>query len=226
MDTNTTPQYLPTLSAGRHTSPEKGACFMEYASLLAGERWSDHPGCTDPVLAALARCVNDAVSDETRSSLAVDVPRVIGLIGDETLSLLVGIRAAAAALPVAAEHHQRALAVAALGMLGALERRGVVAAAAIDAAQSALRDVPAADEWGRAFLEKVGKSAMDLVVTGCTQAVRTAALAVSEALVPDPEPRLTAMLREAIDDAEHLVGRREAIAEPDLIRVGAMLARA
>ena len=226
MDTNTTPQYLPTLSAGRHTSPEKGACFMEYASLLAGERWSDHPACTDPVLAALARCVNDAVSDETRSGLAIEVPRVIGLLGGEELSLLVGLRAAASALPIAAEHHQRALAVAAIGMLGALERRGVTDAPAIEAARLALRDVPAADEWARAFLEKVGKSAMDLVVTGCTQAVRTAALAVSEALVPDPEPRLAAMLRTAIEDAEGLVGRTERVAEPDLIRVGALLARA
>ena len=34
--------------AGRHRNPRKGACFMEMASFLAGERWSDHPQCTHP----------------------------------------------------------------------------------------------------------------------------------------------------------------------------------
>ena len=37
------PVVLPILSRGKHRSPRKGACFMEFASLLAGERWSDHP---------------------------------------------------------------------------------------------------------------------------------------------------------------------------------------
>ena len=32
---------------------------MELASYLAGERWSAHPPCTHPLLAALARDVND-----------------------------------------------------------------------------------------------------------------------------------------------------------------------
>jgi hypothetical protein len=41
---NQLPALLPTLSRGKHRSPRKGACFMEFASLLAGERWSDHPG--------------------------------------------------------------------------------------------------------------------------------------------------------------------------------------
>jgi hypothetical protein len=37
------PALLPVLSRGKHRNPRKGACFMEFASLLAGERWSDHP---------------------------------------------------------------------------------------------------------------------------------------------------------------------------------------
>ena len=48
---------------GSHRSPRRGACFMEFASYLAGERWSDHPACTDPVLASLARGVNDNLTD-------------------------------------------------------------------------------------------------------------------------------------------------------------------
>ena len=45
------PDLLPVLSRGKHRNPRKGACFMELASYLAGERWSDHPACTHPLLA-------------------------------------------------------------------------------------------------------------------------------------------------------------------------------
>jgi hypothetical protein len=49
------PDMLPVLSRGKHRNPRKGACFMELASYLAGERWSDHPACTHPLLASVAR---------------------------------------------------------------------------------------------------------------------------------------------------------------------------
>ncbi len=61
----TLPDLVPVLSAGRHRNPRKGACFMEMASFLAGERWSDHPSCTHPLLASLARLVNDSLGDAT-----------------------------------------------------------------------------------------------------------------------------------------------------------------
>ena len=64
------PELVPVLSRGKHRSPRQGACFMELASYLAGERWSDHPACTHPLLAALARDVNDYSSDAGRSRLA------------------------------------------------------------------------------------------------------------------------------------------------------------
>jgi len=51
---------------------------MEIASFLAGERWSDHPKCTDPSLAELARCVNDRIPDAVRPQLAALIPSVIG----------------------------------------------------------------------------------------------------------------------------------------------------
>ena len=54
MRTSTLPDGLPILSRGRHRNPKRGACFMELASVLAGERWSDHPSCTHPLLAQLA----------------------------------------------------------------------------------------------------------------------------------------------------------------------------
>src|ERR671932_285481 len=49
------PDGLPVLSRGRHKSPVRGACFMEYTALLAGEPFSDAPGCTDAQLAAVLR---------------------------------------------------------------------------------------------------------------------------------------------------------------------------
>ena len=79
---------VPVLSRGKHRSPRKGACFMEYASHLAGERWSDHPACTHPAVASLARAVNDCTSDSGRSRLVPMIPSVIGLHDTERLEKL------------------------------------------------------------------------------------------------------------------------------------------
>src|SRR3954470_10933146 len=73
------PTALPILAAGRHRSPRHGACLMEYTSVLAGERFSDAPRCTDPVLAAIARAVNDYSRDASRQ-------RIAPLAGDLTTS--------------------------------------------------------------------------------------------------------------------------------------------
>jgi hypothetical protein len=62
---------MPVLARGRHRRPARGACLMEYVSVLAGERFSDAPACTDPVLAAVARAVNDYSGDASRQRLAV-----------------------------------------------------------------------------------------------------------------------------------------------------------
>src|SRR6266496_3046468 len=109
------PQLLPVLSRGKHRNPRRGACFMELASLLAGERWSDHPGCTHPLLAALARHVNDCTSDANRQRLAGLIPSVIGLTSDDPhLDALIALRCATTALPVVAAERQRVMAVAIL----------------------------------------------------------------------------------------------------------------
>ncbi|MET9835676.1 hypothetical protein ABZ508_14120 [Streptomyces lavendulocolor] len=52
-----------------HLAPEDGMCLMEYVSVLAGTEFSDHPACTDALLGALARAVNDAMSDQGRCEL-------------------------------------------------------------------------------------------------------------------------------------------------------------
>jgi hypothetical protein len=72
---------LPVLGIGRHPDPTAGGCFMEFASLLAGERWTDHPRCTHPALAQLARLVNDAIPADARQSLVPLIPDVIGVVG-------------------------------------------------------------------------------------------------------------------------------------------------
>ena len=56
---------------------------MEFASFLAGERWSDHPSCTHPLLAQLARHVNDSLNDGDRQKLVPLIPLVVGRRGDD-----------------------------------------------------------------------------------------------------------------------------------------------
>jgi hypothetical protein len=51
---------------------------MELASAFAREAWTDHPACVHPVLAAVARAVNDRVGDVAREWLAPLVPQMIG----------------------------------------------------------------------------------------------------------------------------------------------------
>ena len=77
----TVPDYMPVLSSGAHTDPSKGGCFMEMASFLAGEAWSDHPACTHPAIAAAARSVNDRLGDADRQRLVPLIPRVVGTAG-------------------------------------------------------------------------------------------------------------------------------------------------
>jgi hypothetical protein len=76
--TAATPAGLPRLDRGRHPGPGRGACLMEATAHLAGEPYSDRPACVHPVLAALARVVNDAVSDQTRQALRPLAARLIG----------------------------------------------------------------------------------------------------------------------------------------------------
>src|SRR5690349_5513665 len=118
------PAVVPTLSPGRHRSPRRGACFMEFASYLAGERWSDHPACTNGTLAHLARMVNDRTTAAGRARLTPLIPTVVGLTSDDPmLDVVLALRAASAALPIAAEGRQRSQAVAVHVALRALAER-------------------------------------------------------------------------------------------------------
>jgi hypothetical protein len=72
------PEFLPTLAGGSHEAGAGQACVMEYVSILAGESFSDHPACTDEVLAAAARSINDWMTDEGRHLLVPTIGRLFG----------------------------------------------------------------------------------------------------------------------------------------------------
>jgi hypothetical protein len=95
------PPMLPSLDRGRHRTPGDHACVMELVSVLNGEPWSDHPRCVDPVLAAVARTVNDVVDVPARERLVALAPEMIGTSpSDRERSRAARSGTTAAALPV------------------------------------------------------------------------------------------------------------------------------
>jgi hypothetical protein len=206
------PVLLPTLARGKHRSPRKGACFMEFASLLAGERWSDHPACTHPLLAAVARHVNDYTTDAGRSRLVELIPSVIGLTGEDLhIDAQIALGSARLALPVAAAERQRVLAVAVLScerVLADLDRRPLGELA--EASRSALAQVPHAAGWAARFTSAAPRSALSpkrFRQQAAPAIVRAAAQGIAQACVPDPDGMLRDLLIGAIDACAAWTGR-------------------
>jgi hypothetical protein len=73
------------LSRGKHSSPGEGACVMELASMLAGERFSDHPVSVCPVIGSFLRTYNDSIDAERRQDLYAYAAKVVGSRGSEEL---------------------------------------------------------------------------------------------------------------------------------------------
>ena len=69
--------WTTPLTAGTHLAPEDGTCLMEAVSLVTGDRWTDSPTSTHPLLAHLARRVNDTVADDIRPDLTAFIPDLI-----------------------------------------------------------------------------------------------------------------------------------------------------
>jgi hypothetical protein len=195
------PDMLPVLSQGKHRNPRKGACFMELASYLAGERWSDHPACTHSLLASVARLVNDHTTDEGRPRLAELIPSVIGLTGDDLhIDALITLRCATIALPVAAADRQRVLAVSVLvceTVLAQLDgrRRGSLS----PDSERVLGAVPEATQWARRFTSDVHPRPAAFRRQAAPHAVRCAVDGAARALIADPDVMLRRMLVESID---------------------------
>jgi len=199
--------HMPVLSRGRHRNPKRGACFMELASYLAGERWSDHPACTHPLLAALARLVNDNTGDDNRGRLAGLVPSIIGLAGDDLrVDARIALRCATTALPVAAAERQLALAVSVLAaeeMLARLD--GLPSGKLSPDSQAAMDQVPLAAEQARKFSRAARITEKGFRKYAAPNAVQLAVVGIVQACVPDPDALLRDLLTAAIADCEALI---------------------
>ncbi|HEX6578003.1 MAG TPA: hypothetical protein VF082_06505 [Jiangellaceae bacterium] len=200
-DENHAPELLPMLSRGKHRNPRKGACFMELASYLAGERWSDHPDCTHPLLAGVARLVNDYTSDEARPRLAELIPSVIGLTSDDPhVDALIALRSATLALPVVSAERQRVMAVSVLVCERVLaDLDGRPSGSMHDESRRVLEQVPHAAEWAQSFTGDIGTRLKGFRRRAAPHAVRCAVDGVARSCVPDPDDRLHEILVSAID---------------------------
>ncbi|MEU6712010.1 hypothetical protein ABZ897_11095 [Nonomuraea sp. NPDC046802] len=199
--------HMPVLSRGRHRNPKRGACFMELASYLAGERWSDHPACTHPLLAALARLVNDNTNDESRAKLVHLVPSIIGLAGDDLrVDARIALRCATTALPVAAAERQLALAVSVLAaeeMLARLD--GAPSGRLSEQSRRAMEQVPQAAEQARRFSRAARITEKGFRRYAAPNAVQLSVVGIVQACIPDPDALLRRLLAEAIADCDALL---------------------
>lgn len=202
-----TPDLVPVLSRGKHRSPRKGACFMEFASYLAGERWSDHPSCTHPLLAQLARGVNDQMSDIGRERLVPLIPSVVGLNSDDaSIDVGIALRSAATALPVAAADRQRALAA---GILASERLRAnmegedttpIDTTDLSDHVQRALLAAPQAAGWAERFIIDIDVTPKVYRRRSAPHIVRMSVLGIAEACISDHDGLLYELLATVIDD--------------------------
>jgi hypothetical protein len=191
---------------------------MEMASYLAGERWSDHPACTHPLLATLARLVNDYTSDASRNRLIPLVPAVIGLTSDDPrVDVEIALRSAIAALPDVSAERQRVLSVSVLvaeRIRNELEERP--AGQLGRRSRAALAQVPHASQWAEQFMRetggKLGTTLRGFRRHAAPNTVRHAVVGIAQACTPDPDDRLRDLLAGSIADCQRLI--RPATTEP------------
>jgi hypothetical protein len=197
-------EFLPLLSRGKHRRPRNGACVMEYASYLAGEKWTDRPACTHPLLGELARQVNDFISDEARQALAELVPDMIGLTGaDLRIDIRIALRAAQTALPVVADGRQQMMAVAVLTCERLLaEVDGCAGAPLSQQSSDALALAPEAATWAHryAYTRSVSISERRFRRQAAPTIIRYAVQGIAHACIPDPDSLLQDLLVGAIED--------------------------
>ena len=208
MASDRAPDSLPVLSRGKHRSARKGACFMEMASVLANEKWSDHPGCTHPVIAHLARLVNDHTSDQNRGELAPLIPSVVGLRGGG-LPWTVGLTAAVAlhALPDVPASSQRALVA---GLVRCHEAAVNLGPGAVDGAEDirrALDENPGVVAWARRFSSGAPLTEKQFERRSAPSVMQCAVGGLVASSVYDSDARLRDLLRVGIDTGQRLQPR-------------------
>jgi hypothetical protein len=171
---------------------------MEFASFLAGERWSDHPSCTHPLLAQLARRVNDVIGDEGRRELVPLIPSVVGRRGDERTWLVLPVAVAAAPILDVPEGTQRVLAAGLLSAHKVCVEAGPGYEATARDARAALDLVPGAVAW----VERIGMAGRitpRIFASRCAPTmVRCAVDGIVTSDDPDRDVRLRALLETAI----------------------------
>lgn len=182
---------VPLLGRGQHTNPGSGGCLLEVVGSLTGGPWTDRPACVDPVLAALARSVNDLSSDWARPGLAPLIPWLVTpAAGDPVrLAATLTVRAADAALRIADPLTAQRL------------------AADVDDATALLAD----------DTTRLGRLARWRRRRRAIVSVRSAAAAVAQTAPERRDAELRRLLADAIDQARRLDGLPAA---EDLVRRG------
>lgn len=200
MATNQIPDGLPVLARGKHRTPRSGACFMEMASVLAGEKWSDQPQCTHPLLAGLARLVNDSISDTGRRGLVEHIPSVVGVRGGG-LGWEVSLVAAVAveAILDVPEERQRALASGLIRCEELAVALGPDQVDGLDAMRQALADVPMAVAWSRKFLTPGPIASAQFRRNTAPTMIRCSVLGIATGASADPDARLRDLLVTGIE---------------------------
>jgi hypothetical protein len=186
---------------------------MEYASFLAGERWSDHPSCTHGLLAGVARDVNDHMSDAGRYRLIPLIPSVIGLNGDDSrIDVGIAARCAVVALPVAAEFRQRALAAGLLAARRVLTCLDDGSGPVFDSVRlcedidRALSTAPQQTQWAEQFISEVPVDPKTFRRRSAPSMVRVAVTGIAEACIPDPDILLHELLDAVVADCKRWIG--------------------
>ncbi|MBT2225717.1 hypothetical protein KLK06_07615 [Nonomuraea sp. NEAU-A123] len=190
---------------------------MELASYLAGERWSDHPACTHPLLAALARLVNDNTSDANRGRLVRLVPSIIDLASDDLrVDARIALRCATTALPVSAAERQLALAVSVLAAEEMLARLDGSASdqpnsgrfspiPLSEESQLAMAQVPHAAEQARRFSRAARITEKGFRRYAAPNAVQLSVVGIVQACITDPDTLLRNLLTGVIEDCTALI---------------------
>ena len=203
MRSSALPEGVPVLARGRHRTPRRGACFMEFASFLAGERWSDHPACTHPLLALLARRVNDQISDAGRQELTPLIPTVVGRRGDDRTWLRLPLAVAASSILHVPEATQRALAAGLLRAVEVCADLGPEMALPGRQAEAALELVPDAVAWVERLLVHDRISARTFAARCSPTIVRCTVDGVAESGGPHRDTRLRTLLEVGISACPH-----------------------
>jgi hypothetical protein len=172
---------------------------MEFASFLAGERWSDHPSCTHPLLAQLARQVNDVIGDEGRQRLVPLIPLVVGRRGDDRTWLTLPVAVASAPILDVPEATQRVLAAGLLSAHQVCVEAGPDLASTGRQARAALDLVPGAVAW----IERLGvrpRTSPRIFASRCAPTMlRCTVDGIVTSGTADRDARLRALLETAIN---------------------------